>query len=199
MLRRHSHCLVPRGRYWTPAARRRERGLTLIELLIALALLAFILLGIAPLFLASVKSNFSANEYTSVNILARDRLEQLMNRPFLDTELAPGFHDNDQMATLPDPTDPTALSTVLNPFTITYTVEQYQIPASAGIAANAAWTPALITVAGQPFHYKRIDVTVQTSTGPLGIGSRVTRVSGVLNNPSPNGSLSVLECSGTCP
>ena len=60
-------------------ARRREAGVTLVELLIASVLIALILLAIVPLFITSVKSNYSANEYTSIHNLARDRLEQLMN------------------------------------------------------------------------------------------------------------------------
>ena len=42
----------------------------MVEMLIAVALLGFMLLGIVPLFLASMKSNYSANEYTSVHNLA---------------------------------------------------------------------------------------------------------------------------------
>src|SRR5713101_2789254 len=87
------------------AERRRagEAGLTLVELLIALALLGFVLLGVVPLFVASVKSNYSAGEYTSLNMLARDRLEQLMNLTFSDSQLSPGVHPNDLPASLPDP------------------------------------------------------------------------------------------------
>ena len=61
-------------------------------MLLALALLAFVSAGITPLFMASVKSNYSGNEYTSINMLARDRLEQLMNLPFDDGQLTPGIH-----------------------------------------------------------------------------------------------------------
>ena len=81
----------------------REVGLTLVELLVALALLGFVLLAIAPLFTASVQSNYSGNEYTSIHVLARDRLEQLMSLPFSDAQLAPGKHDNDLSPALPDP------------------------------------------------------------------------------------------------
>jgi Tfp pilus assembly protein PilV len=70
--------------------RRREAGVTLVELLIATFLLALILLAIAPLFITSVKSNYAANEYTSIHNIARDRLEQLMSLPFNDAQLAPG-------------------------------------------------------------------------------------------------------------
>src|SRR6516164_2159181 len=114
--------------------RRSERGLTLVELITAVALFGFVLLGIVPLFLGSMKSNYSGNEYTSVNMLARDRLEQLMNRTFLDPLLNPGVYPSDQSLFLPDPTDPTKLSTVPNPFTVTYQVTQWQAPDPGNLA-----------------------------------------------------------------
>src|SRR5712692_10379761 len=80
-----------------------QRGLTLVELLIAVALLGFILLGIAPLFIASVKSNYSANEYTSANTLARDKLEELENLGVNSPALYQGTYGNDLPAVLTDP------------------------------------------------------------------------------------------------
>jgi prepilin-type N-terminal cleavage/methylation domain-containing protein len=180
-----------------PGSRRSERGLTLVELLIALALLSFVLLGIAPLFIASMKSNYSASEYTSVNVLARDRLEQLMNRPFTDPPLDPGIKPTDAPPTLPDPATgvPPASGGVDNPFQITYQVLQYRIPNAdtATVPSGSPFTPIRVTVAGQLYHYKRIDVTVQSTTGPLGIGARVARVSGILQNPSPSATFSVAD------
>src|SRR5512132_1814640 len=174
----------------TKSSRRRESGLTLVELLIALALLGFVLLGIAPLFIASMKSNFSANEYTSINMLARDRLEQLMNLPFNDPQLTPGVKVNDQPPKLPDPATgvPPASGGVDNPFQVTYQVLQYQIPSAdtATVPNGTAFTPIRVTVAGQNYQYKRVDVTVISTTGTLGIGSRVARVSGFIYNPAPN-------------
>ncbi len=170
-----------------------QSGLTLIELLISVALLGFVLLGIAPLFIASVKANYSANEYTSIHIMARDRLEQLMNLPFNDPRLNPGVHPNDQPTALPDPTDPSALSTVRNPFSITHQVFQFAIPAAAGIPTGGVFTPTRVTAGGAtaigdptglPYDYKRIDVTVTAGAGPLGIGTRISRVSGILSNPA---------------
>lgn len=174
-----------------------QSGLTLIELLISVALLGFVLLGIAPLFIASVKANYSANEYTSIHIMARDRLEQLMNLPFNHNQLTPGVHPNDQPANLPDPTDPSMLSTVRNPFSITHQVFQFAIPA-AGTVPNGltcpppptptppcgSFIPTRVTAAGLPYNYKRIDVTVTAGAGPLGIGTRISRVSGILSNPA---------------
>ena len=202
---------LPRTGFRAPAAgftpegggRRRESGLTLVELLVALGLLSFVLLAIAPLFIMSMKSNFSANEYTSIHVLARDRLEQLMNLPFNDPQLTPGVKANDQSATLPDPATglPPTSGGVLNPFQVTYQVLQYQIPATtaatvlaslAAVPANTAFTPIRVQVAGQVFQYKRIDVTVSSGTGPLGIGARTSRVSGVVANPAAT-NLSVVD------
>lgn len=166
-----------------------QRGLTLVELLIALALLGFVLLGITPLFIASVKSNYAGNEYTSINNLARDRLEQLMNLPFTNGQLSPGIHPNDLPSVLPDPKTglPPAPGpeAVRNPFTVCYQVFQYQLPAPTTILTNAPFVPILIEAANAEFDYKRVDVTVKASSGALGIGTRVARVSGVLSNPSP--------------
>ena len=181
------------------AGRRRpgEAGLTLVELLIALALLGFVMLGVAPLFIASVKSNYSANEYTSIHVLARDRLEQLMNLPFDDGALSPGVHGNDLPATLPDPKtgiSPTS-GGVPNPFRVTYQVFQFQIPASdtGTVPVNASFTPIRIQAAGQVYQYKRIDVTVTAGSGPMGIGARVSRVSDCLSNPFPSVNLSAAD------
>jgi hypothetical protein len=165
-------------------SRAREAGLTVVEMLLALALLAFVLLGITPLFMASVKSNYSGNEYTSINMLARDRLEQLMNLPFDDVQLTPGKHDNDLPAVLPNPnTGLPEPGGVRNPFSVCYQVFQFQVPT--GVAAGESFTPIAVTAALQPFSYKRIDVTVRSSTGRLGIGTRLSRVSGILSNPFP--------------
>lgn len=169
-------------------------GVTLVELLVAIALLGFIMLGIAPLFIASVKSNYSANEYTSINNLARDRLEQLMNLPFDDPQLAVGRHDtNDLPPTLPDPQTGIPPSEVANPFRRVYRVQQYTIPAESAVATDAPFTPTRVTAAGQVYHYKRIDVTADTAVPHFGFGSRAARVSGLLANPTPETNLSLVD------
>lgn len=163
-------------------------------MIVAVALLGFVLLAITPLFIASVKSNSSGNEYTSIHMLARDRIEQLMNLPFQHAQLSTGTHCNDLPPVLPDPK--TGLpakpgpSAVRNPFTLTYQVRQYQIPGAcptcgAAPAANASFTPTEVTASGNFFQYKRIDVTVISGLGRLGIGTRRARLSGIVSNPDP--------------
>ena len=172
----------------TPGRRKSEAGLTLVELLIAVALLGIVLLGIAPLFILSVKSNYTANEYTSIHNLARDRLEQLMNLPLTDPQLSAATANfaNDLPPTLPDPVTGIPPSTIINPLSRTYTVTHYRTtpPVLAG-------DPHTLTAvaAGQQYDFKRIDVTVTSSsfgaaTG-LGIGNRTARVSGFLRNTDP--------------
>ena len=169
--------------------RRREAGLTLVEMLIALALLAIVLLGIAPLFIASVRSNYSAYEYTSIHNLARDRLEQLMNLPFGNQQLAQGSYVNDLPTTLPDPATGIPPSNIKNPLQRTYTVNNFTTtpPLAAGDAFVLTSVGAAV-----PCDFKRIDVTVSSTSGgtTLGIGARTARVSGFVRNPDPAGNCS---------
>jgi prepilin-type N-terminal cleavage/methylation domain-containing protein len=186
----------------TPTSRRNpESGLTLIEMLIALALLGIVLLGIAPLFIASVQSNYSANEYTSIHNLARDRLEQLMNLPVTDPQLSraggvpagSGSYPNDLPPTLPDPATGVPMSTgpnktARNPLERTYQVHHFR--STPPLVPGNAYT---LTEVGPGVIYdiKRIDVTVTSVASPggtlstLGIGNRTARVSGFIRNPDP--------------
>lgn len=176
----------------SPNRRRSEAGVTLVELLIATALLAFILIAIAPLFIMSVKSNYSANEYTSIHNIARDKLEQLMSLPFYSPQLAgnwPAGTTSDLPTTLPDPlTGKPSATSPRNTLVMTYTVQLFT---DSPPATGAKWifNPVGNTA---PYDFKRVDVTVSSVTGPLtgimstmGIGSRTARVSGFIRNPTP--------------
>jgi Tfp pilus assembly protein PilV len=166
----------------------RETGVTLVELLIATFLLALILLAIAPLFITSVKSNYAANEYTSIHNIARDRLEQLMSLPFNDPQLSPAGSPfaNDLSTNLPDPrTGVPSASSPRNTLTVSYTVTNFTEVAP---PTGTKWIFNAVG-AGAPWDFKRIDVTVTSSSfntpSGLGIGSRTARVSGFIRNPSP--------------
>jgi prepilin-type N-terminal cleavage/methylation domain-containing protein len=177
--------------------RRGERGLTLVELLIALALLSFILLGIAPLFLSSVKANYSGNEYTSIHNIARDRLEQLMALPFNAPQLDAGIHQAGaggnlevmQAQFLPQPLNPTLPSTVPNPYRVAWKVEQWRIPAEATVATGAPFNPVpgtdRVVAPDDLFDFKAIFVRVESNTTTLGMGRLIGQTSGILTNPNP--------------
>jgi type II secretory pathway pseudopilin PulG len=76
------------------AARGRQLGLTLIEVLFALLLLSFGLLAITPLFTGSVKTGASSNQLAGANTLAREKLEELIGYPATDTRLAVASGNN---------------------------------------------------------------------------------------------------------
>lgn len=57
-------------------------GFTLIEALIALAILAIVLVGLLPLFAKSMTNNVEASEITEVTARARVRVEELASMPF---------------------------------------------------------------------------------------------------------------------
>ena len=197
----------PSERFRLPSAspvhgrvRRRQRGLTLVELLVGLALFGFVLVAITPLFMASVKLNLTANETTSIHILARDRLEQLLSLTFSDAQLTPGGHGNDLPAVLPDPGTgrPPSSEGVRNPFRVCYQIFQFRIPDMATVGEGAPFTARLVTAPGEAYHYKRIDVTVTSDTGTLGLGVRKARVSGVVSNPAPETNFSTADPGGGC-
>jgi prepilin-type N-terminal cleavage/methylation domain-containing protein len=168
---------------------RRQAGLTLVELLIATVLLALILLAIAPLFIMSVKSNYSANEYTSIHNLSRDRLEQLMNLPFNDVQLSPGPHNtSDLPPNLPDPvTGLPALTAPRNTLSRTYNVHLFT--STAPVTTGDPYTLTEVFGSGTAYDFKLIDVTVTSSSfntlSGLGIGARTAQVSGIIRNLSP--------------
>ena len=178
--------------------RRREEGVTLVEMLIATVLLALILLAIAPLFITSVKSNYSSNEYTSLNNLARDKLEQLMSLPVTDPRLNAGSYANDLSTVMPDPVTgvPPAVG-VRNPLQRTYVVTNFINAPSALVPPPPPAVPWGVTpvAAPNPCSFKRIDVTVQSMSGPtslssMGIGVRAARVSGIMQMPTSAGACS---------
>jgi len=72
----------------TRVERRSARGFALPEVLVAMTLLAFGLLAIAPLFGGSVKTNASSNQLGNANALAGEKLEELIGYPAIDPRLA---------------------------------------------------------------------------------------------------------------
>lgn len=66
---------------------KRETGMTLVEVLIALMILGLALLALAPLFSGAMRTNASSNQLTNANTLAREKLEELSGYPRNDPRL----------------------------------------------------------------------------------------------------------------
>lgn len=162
------------------SGRRNQRGMTLIEVLVALSILAVALLALAPLFTVSVKTNASAHQLTNANTLAREKLEELSGYPRNDPRLTVA---NTKNASAPTGVTITGAvvdntNTWLNndlplwyqpvtgktsfavaspgaswfsyPYSRTYTVEQFDGTLTNRITAPAAYVVKLITVTVRP-------------------------------------------------
>ena len=68
--------------------RRPDRGFSLAEVLVAVLLMALTMLAIAPLFANSMRSNAVGWDYSVLNALAKQRLEELLQYNFNDPRLA---------------------------------------------------------------------------------------------------------------
>lgn len=65
-----------------PRPRRREAGFTLVEGLIATAMLMTIAIGILPLYTRSMMNNEAGSDYTTITNAAKERAEEFFQLPF---------------------------------------------------------------------------------------------------------------------
>ena len=80
---------------------KRNEGLTLLEVLAAVAILSFGLLAVATMQGSSIKGNSQAIGTTEAITLAQDKLEELMRLPYSDADLT----DTDNDGTSQDAND----------------------------------------------------------------------------------------------
>jgi type IV pilus assembly protein PilV len=76
-----------------------ENGFSLIELLIALSILAIGMLAAASMNYSAVRNNTNGNVYTQANMLAKGLLESLKSQDIDSAALAPGDYSD------PNPVD----------------------------------------------------------------------------------------------
>ena len=146
-----------RARRPTPIA---ERGFSLVELLVALLLLAFVSLGIISAMDQGFHLNGSSRAYTTVSNLARGRLEQLLALRFDDAALVPGT--------------PFTETTADGQYTLSYVVTEHSInPATPDPVVALASTAGLGTG-----NLKLIRVTA-AAVGGFGAGRRTITVEAV--------------------
>lgn len=93
---------------------KRSKGFSLIEVLIALVILAIALLGLAGLMVTTTKNNSFGNHMTEAATFAQDKLEELRVTPWdnvamgADTVVSTGinYSRNWTVSTLPNPSPP---------------------------------------------------------------------------------------------
>jgi type IV pilus assembly protein PilV len=72
--------------------REREQGSALLEVMVALSILAIGLLAIASMQVAAIRGNSFAGNVTEGTCLASDRLEKLMSQKYDNADLTAGAH-----------------------------------------------------------------------------------------------------------
>ncbi len=157
-------------------ARADERGMSLVEVLVALTILALALLGLMPLFIGAIKTAASANQLTNANTLVREKFEELAGYPRGDGRLAvpvgsdtasftndlpnwyqPSTGRVDFSATKPAGVGQNAWYAY--PYVRTYTIEQFAADLVTRVTTPAAG-PALYIA-------KLVTVTVRPTQGPF--------------------------------
>ena len=119
---------------------KRNRGVTLVEVPIAMTILGFGLLAMAPMFTGAVRTNASSNQLTNANTLAREKMEELIGFPSTDTRLGVPANAN---ATGPTGTTTTGTGSVV----IANTVCDNDLPKwykpSTGATSTASTSPGV--------------------------------------------------------
>lgn len=145
-------------------AARREDGFSLLEVLIAVAILGFVALAIVGLFLHSVETNASGFDYSLISSEARRALETLQGLPYNDAALNATASPVDIAATV-------AGWGSRRDYRVRYTVTEYDLQTIAQV--QGTWTPV---TGGATSNVKRITLTAEVAysdADPLFTGGRV--------------------------
>lgn len=162
----------------------RERGLTIIEVPIALAMLGFGLLAMAPIFTGAVRTNASANQLTNANTLAREKMEELTGFPSTDSRLwvpanassadfandLPNWYNPATGGTSFAPaTDSPGVGWFIFPYTRSYKVEQFREDLTTLLVTPSATCAAAWDTETCPgtFAVKLVTVVVRPTSGPF--------------------------------
>ena len=71
----------------------KRNGFSLIEVMVALVLLAVGLLAIGGMQIVSIRGNAFSQKVTQATVLTQSKLEDLKKLPFADSSLSSGVHD----------------------------------------------------------------------------------------------------------
>jgi prepilin-type N-terminal cleavage/methylation domain-containing protein len=136
-----------------------DAGFSLIEVLVAVAILGFIALGIAGLFSQSVLTNASGYDYAQLASEGRRALETLKSLPYNDAALNPTG------GTPVDLTTRLAGYQLPRLFEIELSVDEFDVDAGDDLADMTGWTVAATANTG---NIKRVTVRVESTKGLIG-------------------------------
>jgi len=131
-----------------------QSGFTLIEVMIALVILAVGLLALATMQIVSIRANAFSSEMTYATMLAQSKLEQIRNMDYDDDDLTPSTVTTDQVSA-------SALTKGMA-YTVETTVSADDVPATnmKTVTMEIKWTGAPAGSAGQ----STVDFAAQFNT-----------------------------------
>ncbi len=132
-------------------AARGQGGFSLVEVLIALAILGVVVLGIVGLFTHSVMVNASGYDYAKLASVARQVLEDIQSRPFTDPLLV-ATTGAEWTLGVPDGME------------VRYAVEDYRVLNWTQVQNTAAWP---VPAGGQLPNLKKITLRVRSRKARL--------------------------------
>jgi prepilin-type N-terminal cleavage/methylation domain-containing protein len=168
------------GRAGQGGPRRLERGFSLIEVLVAAALLLVVALGVLPLFTRSMSNNLAGNDYMQATNIAKSEVERLYELPFNSpdlevegTERVRTEHLKQGSAVWETGTGPTSPPVE---WIRTSTVRQFGLTGLVDANNDGYFDAPLPAGTASTFvHVKEITVRVESGRvgGPMGSGKRV--------------------------
>ncbi len=102
-----------------------RNGFTLIEVMIAILILAIGMMAMALLQITAIRGGSFSNQITQASIFGQDKIEELKNKSYTDTDLSNGTHV--------DNSPPSANGVV---FTRSWTVTESNPPSTTGTASS---------------------------------------------------------------
>jgi len=134
-------------------------GFSLIEVLVAVAILGFIALGIAGLFSQATLTNASGYDYAQLASEGRRALETLKSLPYIDPALDPTG------GTPVDLTTRLAGYQLPRLFEIEMSIDEFDLDAAADMSDMTGWAVAATANTG---NIKRVTVRVESTKGLIG-------------------------------
>jgi prepilin-type N-terminal cleavage/methylation domain-containing protein len=169
----------------------RQRGFSVIEVMIAAAIFLIVAIGILPLFTQAIRNNLAGRDGTDVSNLAKSRVEEMMQVPFASLQVPVGkqwactaeYWSMAQKAWKPAPTMPTpcatanisGLNSLTNDSALWVRTTQLRQFSLSDVQTSGTATPQIGGTAANQTHLKEIVVEVRsTSQNPLGSGKVLT-------------------------
>lgn len=121
-------------------SRHREAGFTLLEVLIAVVILAIGLLGLSALQLVAVKGNAYSSEMTYASMIARQKFEEFKNLEYNHADLLPA--NNPHTQTVADSRGVT--------YTLTWNVADHPSLVMRTITLDVSWQNLRMGQTGDP-------------------------------------------------